>query len=490
MVQTCGAAGCHVDVPARLSSSLMATMNGVISVDRWVFGEQPTPTAVTPLSTVAHSPADLHLRNLCVSCHLGAEKREPGPIDERSRGGGCLACHLVTAGGDAGVPHARLRALPGALACTGCHARSGRISLSYEGWHEVTGPCTRPERRELADGRCVERRVPDVHFEAGLGCVDCHGSWEVMGDGRRALHREEASTVRCGDCHAESLLRVTDEALDPESRRLLSRRGLLDAGTWVGIRRSGRPLVNTWMADGGAWLRGKSSGRVFGLKPPAEACRVPVHRALTCATCHSAWVPQCVSCHTTWEPDGGMVDLLDDRERPGEWEEVGGVALAEPPVLGVREGDAGREVIPMAPGMILHLEGHGLQRLYAPVSPHTTRRAVRSCESCHRSSLALGAGRGELWRDGGVWVLKPRFSVLADGLPEDAWLGLLKTRTGAASTREDVRPLTEAEQRRVLTVGACLDCHAATSSAMQRALEGKGERPAKCRAAAPDLMSR
>jgi hypothetical protein len=38
------------------------------------------------------------------------------------------------------------------------------------------------------------------------------------------------------------------------------------------------------------------------------------------------------------------------------------------------------------------------------------------------------------------------------------------------STRDDVRPFTAEEQRRILTVGACLTCHADTSGVMQRAI--------------------
>jgi hypothetical protein len=35
------------------------------------------------------------------------------------------------------------------------------------------------------------------------------------------------------------------------------------------------------------------------------------------------------------------------------------------------------------------------------------------------------------------------------------------------STRDDVRPFTVEEQRRILRVGACLTCHDATSRAMR-----------------------
>lgn len=475
MAHTCGAAGCHVDVPARLLGNVMSTMNGVVSVDRWVFGEQPTPTAVSPVAKLGTSPADLHLRNLCASCHLGHEKRDFGPIDELTRGGGCNACHLASAGDlDGGPRHATLRALPHELACFGCHARSGRISLSYEGWHELTeldGGCAPPARRALADGRCVERRPADVHAEAGLRCVDCHGSWEVMGDGRSALHREDQSVVRCDDCHTATPRTAGLDALDPESRRLL-RHGT-DRTRWVTLAKSGRPLVNTWVDDAGTWLESKYTRRVSRVKPPAQACTRAAHRSVACASCHSAWAPQCPQCHTSYDAAGGMYDLLDDAPRAGEWLEEGGVALAEPPSLGVREGDAGREIIPFAPGMVLTL-GDDLHRLFAPISPHTTRATSRSCSSCHADPLALGYGRGQLRFEGGTWQFEAAAQSQADGLPADAWLGFLSAPRPGSTTRENTRAFTVEEQRRVLTVGACLSCHAPDSTVMGAALDDFG----------------
>jgi hypothetical protein len=38
------------------------------------------------------------------------------------------------------------------------------------------------------------------------------------------------------------------------------------------------------------------------------------------------------------------------------------------------------------------------------------------------------------------------------------------------STRNDVRPFTVDEQRRILAAGACLTCHAGTSAVMQQAI--------------------
>jgi hypothetical protein len=88
--------------------------------------------------------------------------------------------------------------------------------------------------------------------------------------------------------------------------------------------------------------------------------------------------------------------------------------------------------------------------------------------------VALGYGRGALRyaiADGvGRWTFAPALERLADGLPADAWTGFLQSRRGMVSTRDDVRPFTAEEQRRILAVGACLTCHVGTSSVMQRAI--------------------
>lgn len=383
--QTCGTASCHAALPARLRANVMNTMNGVVSVDRWAFGEQPTQTAVTPVAALQHSPADSHLRNLCASCHLGNPKTTPGPLDESSRGGGCLACHLHRGAVDGG--HLALRALPDQVACVGCHARSGRISLNYEGWQEFTGDAGAAPLRALADGRVVRRAEADVHFEAGLGCVDCHGSWEVMGEGRQALHAQAQQTVACTDCHLE---RAPDavgfEAFDAESRLVAVLEGVPPRRS-LRIAKSGRPLVNTEVLDGGVFLTGKYSGKRSALRPPTAAC-TGQHARVSCQACHEAWVPQCPTCHTRYEADGGMFDLLANDEAPGEWVEEGGEVRNEPAVIGAWDlADGGVRFDTFAPGMVMTVtlpDGGTLSpHLYAPVFAHTIRRAVRSCTSCH-----------------------------------------------------------------------------------------------------------
>ena len=115
------------------------------------------------------------------------------------------------------------------------------------------------------------------------------------------------------------------------------------------------------------------------------------------------------------------------------------------------------------------------RRLYARTFSHTITRASRSCESCHNDPVALGYGRGvlryEVTGDAGRWTFTPEHSRSpADGLPADAWIGFLQSRSGMVSTRDDVRPFTVDEQRRILRTGACLTCHAGASPVMQQAI--------------------
>jgi hypothetical protein len=379
---------------------------------------------------------------------------------------------------------------PEPIACFGCHSRSGRVSLNAEGWQEFSGDAGTALLRTLEDGRVVRRGLGDVHTERGLGCVDCHGSWEVMGDGTFALHREAQATLRCTDCHlvAPPVTRTFAE-LDPESAKVATLEGFAQPGRrFLTIARSGVALINTFAADGGVFLTGKYSGRTTAMRP---CSRGPGHDDVSCGSCHEAWVPQCVSCHTRFEADGGMYDLLTHEQADGDWQEAAGAPLAERASLGVRMLDGGaRRIEEFAPGMVMTLsptpEKTTFHRLFAPVFAHTVRREVRGCVECHADPLALGYGRGTLRFEGGTW----RFTAALprrpeDGLPEDAWVGFLQSRGPESTTREDTRPFTVEEQRRMLAVGACLTCHPPDAAPMQQGLADfaavLGRRSPRCR---------
>jgi quinol-cytochrome oxidoreductase complex cytochrome b subunit len=516
--QTCGTQNCHREISDRLMGSLMTSESGIIGIDKFVFGETTSLNDTFHMKNIGHSAADAHLRNLCAGCHLGNEKMITGNADWLERGGGCNACHLqyndkVTASmkrmqsktGDKNEEiHPTIDIQVSNERCKSCHSRSGRISLSYEGWNETSLKPTEISDtvhfRILPDDRVLEYVQADVHHQKGMACIDCHGSYEIMGDGKGHIHKEDAVKVQCIDCHPsgkpnstvihqltdrESLMIAGLRKVDPKTRVVMTSKGKL-------------PLLNTFVDSlDRIFLTDKLTGKIHASRPMSPACsKGKGHSRLGCETCHSAWVPQCIGCHTAYEKNTTGVDMLTGNPTTGSWVEYAGKCFAEPPVLGISENAGGKVVMAM-PGMIMTIDQESFQkgkgqsffRLYAPASGHTTQRVARSCKSCHNNSLAIGYGRGELkYNPSGEtiqWTFEPRFALNEnDQLPEDAWIGFLQEAKSPFATRNGLRPFTVKEQMRILEVGSCLTCHDEKSKVMERALENfqltQAKRSKKC----------
>ncbi|MDF1564417.1 MAG: hypothetical protein P1V51_15340 [Deltaproteobacteria bacterium] len=487
---TCGRAGCHPDTTRDVQGSLMATAVGLVSVDRLVFGEHPRPggeqTMAEVLAEAEPSPAEDHLRHLCGGCHLGARRanRDDAVGLGADVGSGCAACHSRKAK-EEGV-HSPLLPTPDDAQCLGCHSRSGRISLSYRGLSEVlpgqAPPCGESERETLADGRITCRQPADVHQRAGLGCVDCHLPSELMGDGQRHAHQEEAVEVRCADCHpaADAPPRSVAAATvgDPRLRRILAKQDPpLPPGTRLGLGEGGRPLWNLRLEEGQRWLQPKGGGAPHLSKPtPADPDhRQPGHERLACASCHARWAPTCPTCHTRKEPATPQWDFAHAAQTPGAWIETSEGGFARPPTLGLRR-QAGSEgagrIVPVVPGMILEVEpGPGAaplrHRLFAPLDPHTTGKS-RTCEACHLDPLTLGLGRGTIRFGPEGPILEPEEGA------DDHWTRLGDLEPGRG-TRSNLHSLDAPTLQRSLRVGLCLGCHPAKDP-IHRDLPGALER--------------
>lgn len=498
---SCGSAGCHAAVVHRVNNSLMTSLSGIISVDKWIFGETQNLDEYSHVNDIRFSAADKHLRNLCAGCHLGNEKVKAGPAAWLERGGGCLACHLtydknalasLNAGSGKNKKEDILPQYHPAIdlnitndKCISCHSRSGRISMNYEGWHETKLNQEEVEGdsnfKTLPDKRVFVKMPDDVHNRIGMFCIDCHGSYELMGDGIKYAHKESAVKVQCSDCHSlqpthVKLLKDTDH----ESQLIAWLRKYQSEGTRVLITQKGNlPLVNTFVENSSnrpALIRKSGVGTLY-MKAPAKACSEGnVHERLSCEACHTAWVPQCIGCHTSYDRGSNGFDMIKNKETKGTWVEYSTQGLPELPVLGVSFADnsEGKGIIgTFSPGMIMTLdkgsfssgEKTSFHRLYAPTAAHTTARKGRSCKSCHNSSLALGYGRGALtYNNRGKWLFDSEYeNSKYDGLPEDAWIGFLKVRSDQSVTRKNRRPFSLEEQKRVLLVGSCLSCHKETS---------------------------
>ena len=505
--KTCGVTNCHPGIAERINNSIMNTMSGVISVNRFAFAELEKPEGHFNVKDLTQSNADNHNRNLCASCHLGNIKTEWGPIDELSRGGGCNACHLNYSNeaieqlnsynnsklkiqnlkkekdlrSDFPKLHPQLSLNVTNGHCFGCHSRSGRISTNYEGWFETlkNWELVKGEKnyRLLQDDRVFQKAQEDVHHKAGMECIDCHLSIEIMGDGNLYQHMDEQLKVQCMDCHLNEFRSMSYEQLDFEARKIVDlRKSKRENEKFLVTEESDIALVNTYITSNEKYLITKSSSKKLKLNPPKQFCvEGKAHKRLNCQSCHTEWVTHCVGCHTEYDPNLEGYDLLDNKDIVGSWNEIPSDFYVDYPVLGVRKDKTGIEIIDtFIPGMVFTIDKFKNQqtkifkRLFAPTFSHTINKSGRSCKSCHNNPQALGYGKGKLeYSAKGKWKFFPLFENHSeDNLPKDAWIGFLKTRGETSTTRTYTRPFTIKEQKRILLVGACLTCHEESSKVM------------------------
>jgi hypothetical protein len=442
----CG--NCHADRVSSVSENLMHKGSGIVHVTRQVLDEAVAPERATDLQSLGHSVADSMLRKQCASCHIGQTKTEHKHNVMQDRGGGCLACHIDDYPEDA---HPALTARVSDARCFGCHARSGRISLSYTGLAEIDflqEPGTKPGMR-LPDGRHVERMPADIHYQAGMSCIDCHTSVGLMGGAGDALHQRQAVDISCTDCHDNQGQTI---GLSAWPASLTSIRNQLpftanEETAFLTTEKNGTPLWHVELRNDGLWLHTKNTGKVLQipLPDPARHKQDEDHQRLMCATCHSQWAPQCFGCHMSYDADGEQWDHVERAVTAGRWSNERWQVHNTLAALGVNEDN---RIELFVPGMIMTVahpawEQEKFIRMFAPLSPHTTGNS-RSCQSCHRSSEALGLGQGDIIGKAGEEVFEPANEHLRDGLPADAWTNIgnsLGGRTPAAGQR----PLNKAE---------------------------------------------
>ncbi|MDG1729707.1 MAG: hypothetical protein P8K68_10180 [Algibacter sp.] len=506
---TCGK--CHASELHKIENSLMTTNSGIVAVDKFVFGEADSLNYHYHIKDIQYTAADKHLRDLCANCHLGAEKTSYGEINQLSRGGGCNACHLnysseakndlkrYLVSNKTELPkfHPSTDIFVNDTHCFGCHSRSSRISTNYMGLQETLLDAEEVVNMEnyavLEDQRVYKHQEEDLHHAKGLLCIDCHSSHEVMGNGIKYAHEEEAVTLQCSDCHfKEKPNTIPYDSLDRESMLVFFHRDYEHTDKQIiAVEKDGHPLVNTFVdSTGNAFLIGKKDGELHELKPQSSVCsRDHAHKDVSCSACHSSWTSRCIGCHNQYDgQEPNAYDLLDKKYVKGEWKEYVAEFSSSQPALGVRVHEDKNIIEPAIPGMILTIDKGSyignpesdvsFHRLYAPNSPHTTTKAVRDCKSCHSNPATLGYGNGALVYDinnkKGKWIFTPEYALNPnDNLPEDAWIPFLKNvdKNVVNSTRADFRPFNVEEQKRLLRVGACLECHADNSKEMRQTLK-------------------
>ena len=504
-----GCAPCHRHQADRLASSQMFTNAGMIAQIQatWegerpgiVYGAHPgrayapdgAPIAQAGVADLDHLSGELY-RKFCSRCHLAVDN---DATDGAGHPAGCAACHFPYAddatyrGADASVtgtgPHSRTHAmqgLPPMDACTRCHNRSGRIALAFQGLMDgnnalvptlngLPGPVTG------SDDRTFTHIAPDAHFEAGMECIDCHTSREIMGDGYAAPDMRAQLEIQCEDCHGDGergprFAPASREGDAPirESRQYATR---IAPGTRMALTSKDRPYSNVFERDGQVLVLTKRSGRT--LRSPVitgtAEHRIAGHGRLGCASCHARTVAQCYGCHTTYDKRETAVDAIAGRETSGAFSETEDYRTLYPFPLAL---DGAGRITPVTPGcqtFVTVVEADGRRSLdehvapykgkpqlrFAPFSGHNTSARAIGCAECHGNPAFLGFGQHVLERS------RVRSTLLCERNPRKALDGFLSMdETGvmshAAITRAGARPLEAGEVRRALSVNLCVVCH-------------------------------
>ncbi len=469
--KTCGVEGCHPADVHKVKNSLMATNRGILSTLLYYWGEREHQNAdITVEQLLASGETSLALdyyRKLCGTCHLWKQKNDlPGaPAFFNEKGGGCSACHYILPPGTprntvtSEIPEAdqaeakKNRPHPLVVKkvpednCIRCHNRSGRTGLSYIGIFEAEGYGTPFEKgqhssQRLPGDRFYLKIAEDIHHVKGMVCIDCHTRDEIMGDGTSYAHYEEQVEITCQSCH--------------------------DAQP--GMTRKQKQLNNVSEKQGQFVLTGKIDGKEHPLRPPApQACIAPEHKRVTCAACHSTWVPQCYGCHVKRDKRETHLDKLTLKETPGWWEEGRSYIRYEKPMLAVW----GEKVVVVTPGCqdlvtLIDEKGAsdgGFNRFtMAAINPHTIQAKGRSCKDCHASPKTVGLGEGTVVKKGGGWQFFPVDRGVASEQGQTPGFDTFVTIDGTPlqhGSRKDLRPFNGEELQRILRIGLCLDCHSA-----------------------------
>ena len=469
--QSCGQAQCHADLVPMVENSIMNTLDGLISVTRKVF-EDPDPphkgqTVAQRLST---NGSDSYMRKLCVSCHLGSERKNHKQ-SFKDRGGGCAACHLqtfprkkidtaLTDNDDEtghGIRHPILTLKISNDRCFGCHSRSGRISLNYIGLAE-TDNLDRTRLKDfgrLYDKRLVEKKTADLHHNAGMACIDCHTSTGLMGTGKRVKYLREQNDIDCQDCHGASPSTKSVNELTVREVKYLevySRQLNLKIPEQVIVTKNYKtPLFH---------IRNENHKRLMTSKVNGKEIEIPLfkneyyhstsgHERLSCDACHTDWAPQCYGCHISYKPEQKQWDHIEQKVTDGRWKETRWNVRSEAPALGISNNS---KITTFVPGMNLIVPATDktksfIKQIFSATSAHTTQKKSRSCVDCHINKASLGIIEGS-----------SNHPEHEDWSTPTGWINLSDPKPGVGTKPGD-RSFNRMEIAKILNVGVCLECH-------------------------------
>ena len=497
---------CHQYQLGRVASNLMYTNTGMIKNiqltwegdDPSLFGtrggkvadETGKPLELKPVAELDNLSGELY-RKFCSRCHIGVQNG----VFASGHASGCAACHfpyndtgtyvgkddMMSGRATHSATH-RLSPLPDNSVCSRCHNRSGRIALSYEGLYDGNNSMVptkngMPGPRMISGLRNVTHIMPDVHFAAGMDCIDCHTSRDVMGDGYAYENMYLQTEISCEDCHGgkgvprwREIVRENEEAVrESKSYKMQMRPGMR-----MIVTAKGRPYSNVFYKDGTVYVLGKRSGKLFKSKvitgTPEHA--IHGHERLECYSCHSRTVVQCYGCHTTYDKGALGMDFIRGRETPGDFSETEDFRMLYPFPLALNQRGKISTITPGCQTFVTIIEPDGTesktdyvarfkgknQLRFAPFYSHNTGKKAVGCAECHANPAFLGFGQHVV---SGNTIEATLLCERSADKPLDGLLTMEEGRVRhfSAVTREGSRPLNGAEVKRTLAVNLCIICH-------------------------------
>ena len=275
-------------------------------------------------------------------------------------------------------------------ACVGCHQGSNRTVLQYWGIRldqnaDLANNTQYPENpanftntandRRLFDpainnntfnGRVADQYIlyedydddglddtpPDVHYESGMGCIDCHGSRDLHGgtkgdvtSGKIMSRQDQATAIACESCHGDiegyaetapckdyqgqdqtcavdrfgNVLKHVIK--DPQDNFWLTSRVYgtlhyvpqtrdLTYNTNKSHPRTGNQLYSPKAAYAMGRINGTPGSGPVQTDPTLYSQGFSHTDDLDCASCHAAWTNNCIGCHLKGQYNANPADFF------------------------------------------------------------------------------------------------------------------------------------------------------------------------------------
>lgn len=195
------------------------------------------------------------------------------------------------------------------------------------------------------DGDGRDDTPQDVHYEAGLGCIDCHGSHDLHGGDvsstDRAMHSRmsQAVSIRCEDCHGSTdgyastvagtrydgtAATLAVDSMGNALRHVVQEDGEFFLYSRLTGERHYVSQVRDVIADNGkvnpitgetiynpkaSYAMGRADGDPMTGVGPVQTGGITGNfchsDTMSCSSCHSAWTNNCIGCHLYGEYNNG-----------------------------------------------------------------------------------------------------------------------------------------------------------------------------------------